>query len=321
MGDGTVAAHEQSMNTHNPKETPMTTTLLRPPVRNWACPSCSTQDRTERAEPHTQMHACPALGDLNVPLVQVSNLSDKVDARHVLLDREDYVGDSGADRLMACRTDHGDGSNDQTVFAPVAEARVGDIRTSARFGAGPLPARGVAGARMRHAFHDERLAKMARIAAGYDVGMAWSTSKIFGYAVLQMAANAIKPSTDSYKGALYGSASMTPDNTVATAVLTEYNGSASQWVTANESTGTGYTAGGAAVTPISSAQTTNVWALSSSGSPQWTTATLTAYGILVYDTTVSNEGFCFNYFGGVQSITGGTFTVVWNAAGIATITC
>jgi hypothetical protein len=29
---------------------------------------------------------------------------------------------------------------------------------------------------------------------------------------------------------------------------------------------------------------------------------------------------CYNYFGGVNSVTDGTFTIVWNASGIFTIT-
>jgi hypothetical protein len=150
--------------------------------------------------------------------------------------------------------------------------------------------------------------------------MAWSTSKVFAFAVLQALENNVKPSTDSYKVALYGN-SGTPDNTVTTAALTEYNGAASQWVTANEVSGTGYTAGGVAVTPIAVTQTTNVITFTSSGSPQWTGATFSAYGGLVYDTTVANQGISFNYFGGVQTVTSGTFTVSWNASGIATFTC
>lgn len=146
--------------------------------------------------------------------------------------------------------------------------------------------------------------------------MAWSNSKIFAFAQLQMMSNTVKPTTDSYKVALYGNTG-TPDNTVATAVLTQYAGSASQWVTGNESSGTGYTAGGVAVTPISVTQTGANVNLTSSGTPTWTTATITAYGCLVYDTTVTNNGLSFNYFGGSQVSTAGTFSITWNASGIA----
>ena len=51
--------------------------------------------------------------------------------------------------------------------------------------------------------------------------------------------------------------------------------------------------------------------------PSWTGATIAAaYGDLVYDNsvtggTVAKQGLCFNYFGGTQSVTSGTFTVQW----------
>ena len=44
------------------------------------------------------------------------------------------------------------------------------------------------------------------------------------------------------------------------------------------------------------------------------------YGCLVYDSTVSSYGLCYLYFGGVNSVTDGTFTVVFNASGIFTLT-
>ena len=55
-----------------------------------------------------------------------------------------------------------------------------------------------------------------------------------------------------------------------------------------------------------------------------TTCTLASvYGALVYDDTittpVADQGVCYNYFGGVQSVTAGTFTIVWNASGIFTL--
>lgn len=44
------------------------------------------------------------------------------------------------------------------------------------------------------------------------------------------------------------------------------------------------------------------------------------FGCLVYDddlaAPVANQGVCFNYFGGSNSVTNGTFTVVWHADGI-----
>jgi hypothetical protein len=50
-----------------------------------------------------------------------------------------------------------------------------------------------------------------------------------------------------------------------------------------------------------------------------------AAGILVYDDTISggtvaDQGVCFNFFGATQSVTAGTFSVVFNSNGILQIT-
>lgn len=49
-----------------------------------------------------------------------------------------------------------------------------------------------------------------------------------------------------------------------------------------------------------------------------------AYGCLIYNDSVSagavDQGVCYNYFGGAQSVTGGTFTIVWSANGIFEVT-
>ena len=56
------------------------------------------------------------------------------------------------------------------------------------------------------------------------------------------------------------------------------------------------------------------------------TVTLTnAYGCLVYDDsitagTVADQGISYHYFGGAQSVTTGTFTIVWHANGLFRIT-
>src|ERR1039458_6961750 len=119
--------------------------------------------------------------------------------------------------------------------------------------------------------------------------MAWSASKVFAYSVLAVGQNGVKYSSDGYKVALYGN-SGTPDNTVATAALTTYGSTGSQWITGNEVSGAGYTAGGASVSPTSWTQLSNVVTFTSSGTPQWTSASFTSYGALVYDTAQANVG-------------------------------
>ena len=90
------------------------------PVRWWACPACTTRDRTQRPEPHTQFHNCPALGGLGIPLVEVASPDSKPKARQVVVEAEDYVEHNNP--VTAVRTERADGSNDCTVFPSSATA-------------------------------------------------------------------------------------------------------------------------------------------------------------------------------------------------------
>lgn len=154
--------------------------------------------------------------------------------------------------------------------------------------------------------------------------MAWSASKIFAATIegiLENAANVPDPDTDTFKAALYDN-DITPDNTVAIA-NTAYN--AGQWTIAgNEvSDGTNWDAGGEPLTGVSSGLTSAVYKFDATDTPQGgATCTLAnVYGCLVYsDTSSAKYGISYHYFGGVQSVTGGTFTIVWNSSGIFTLT-
>lgn len=303
----------------------MSVETLEPPVKFWRCPSCSVTERVKQVGAYTRMHSCGGLNGLTAPLVEVAGFDADPDARHLVLEREDYIGQTGMPPVMAVHTDHGDGSNDRTVFAPTATIVIDNPTPAFNRVGGPggsvsvTPGSAGVEGRNHHKFYSPDLKDLAALAEHFDSTMAFTTSKVFAYAVLQLMSNSVKPSTDSYKVALYGNTG-TPDNTVTTAVLTEYAGSASQWVTGNEVSGTGYTAGGVSVSSPTVTQSSNVVTFTSAGSPQWTTASFTAYGCLVYDTTVSNEGLSFNYFGGSQTVTAGTFSISWNASGIATFT-
>lgn len=166
--------------------------------------------------------------------------------------------------------------------------------------------------------------------------MTWSASAIFREwpksvmgqgqtaAVLPAAYGGL--GADTVKAALFGTtASMTPDKD-ASLVTTGYNSAASQWVVANEKTGSSeWVAGGR--TLASKTLTTP-----SSGVFMFDAADLTGAasitmsgvaGCLVYDSTITAgtggiaaQGVCFNYFGGDQSVTAGTFSVVFNASGV-----
>jgi hypothetical protein len=89
----------------------------------------------------------------------------------------------------------------------------------------------------------------------------------------------------------------------------------------DEVTGTGYSAGGFAwtaaqnITPLNSG-TTSYW--SWSVNPSWGGATFSSVGTMFYNSTNSNRAVYTGDFGGTQSVTAGTFTVVLPANGVST---
>lgn len=150
--------------------------------------------------------------------------------------------------------------------------------------------------------------------------MAWTNSKIFRQYLADVLENttAMDWVTDaSVKCALYDT-DVTPDNDVS-AANSAYN--VGQWVTTgNEvSDGAEWAVGGVAIASRTlSVGTADVVLLDGADTASGTSATLAAvFGCLVYDDTiatpVADQGFCYNYFGGTQSVTDGTFTVVWHA--------
>ncbi len=155
--------------------------------------------------------------------------------------------------------------------------------------------------------------------------MAWANSSVFrewnkglnnavptGYTGL---------STDTVNVALFNNTT-TPDKD-AVVGSTGYN--TGVWVTGNEVTdATNWVAGGR---PLASktftTPATGIFMFDAADTAGGGNVTITnAYGCLVYDNTitagtVAKQGVCFNYFGGAQSVTAGSFTVVWNANGLA----
>ncbi len=158
--------------------------------------------------------------------------------------------------------------------------------------------------------------------------MAWSNSAIFQQAMLNPIARGVAATTGfpttyaglvadaGVKAALFNNTT-TPDKTVAVA-SSAYN--TGVWVTANEVVDTlnsNWTATGRALGTKSFAVDTGSSSLcfiaaNTAGAGNVTITN--AYGCLVFDDTITggtavDQGMCYNYFGGAQSQTNGTFCV------------
>ena len=152
--------------------------------------------------------------------------------------------------------------------------------------------------------------------------MAWSNSKIFSSAITDALNNttALDLNSDTFKAALYDN-TITPSQTVAASAAALAGG---VWASGQVSNG-GWAAGGVALTSVTSTFSSNVYTFDAADTANGSAATLASvFGVFVYDDTlttpVADQGVSFNYLGGTNSVTAGTFTVVWNASGIFALT-
>ena len=86
------------------------------------------------------------------------------------------------------------------------------------------------------------------------------------------------------------------------------------YATTNEITGTGYTAGGVTL-GSKTVDTSGTTAYFDSADPSWTSASFTANGALIYNDTNSDKAIAVLAFGGDFTVAGGTFQIVFPAAG------
>lgn len=99
-----------------------------------------------------------------------------------------------------------------------------------------------------------------------------------------------------------------------------FDASTTAYTTSNEVSGTGYSAGGQALTNVDPS-TSGTTALTDFADETWTTATITARGALIYNTTpntgsitVTNPTVVVLDFGSDKTSTAGDFTVVFPTA-------
>ncbi len=154
--------------------------------------------------------------------------------------------------------------------------------------------------------------------------MAWTNSKIFREWMLQVyqvsGTGYTGLDSDTVKVSLHNN-TVVPDQDAAVG-STGFN--TGTWTTTNEVIdATNWVSGGRA---LASKTFTNAAA----ATPMFDAADLAgggnvtitnAFGCFVYDDTitagtVADQGVSFHYFGGAQSVTAGTFTIIWHANGI-----
>jgi hypothetical protein len=122
----------------------------------------------------------------------------------------------------------------------------------------------------------------------------------FKVELLQGVHNFTASTGDTFKIALYTSSATLGASTTV-------------YSTSNEVVGAGYTAGGNTltnITPTSSGTT----AFTDFADTTWSTATITARGALIYNSTEADKAVCVLDFGSDKTSTAGNFSIVFPAA-------
>lgn len=91
------------------------------------------------------------------------------------------------------------------------------------------------------------------------------------------------------------------------------NKSTTAYSATNEVSGTGYSAGGTALTSVTPTLSTDT-AVCDFSDVTWSSSTITANGALIYNTSASNKAVSSHAFGADKSSSGGNFTIVFPAA-------
>lgn len=154
--------------------------------------------------------------------------------------------------------------------------------------------------------------------------MAWSNSKIFSAYMTDVVNNttAMDANSDTFKVALFDN-TVTPSQTVASA-SSAYN--TGVWAAGGVADAVSWPAVGRDLVGVTSAFSSNVYTFDANDtvSADATTDLANVYGVLVYDDTittpVADQGVCYLYLGGANSIVSGTFTIIYNASGLWALT-
>ena len=107
--------------------------------------------------------------------------------------------------------------------------------------------------------------------------------------------------SDTFKIALYTSSASLDDTTTA-------------YSATNEVSGTGYSAGGNTLTVSQVPTSTGTTAFLDFADTTWSSATITANGALIYNSSQSDKAVAVLAFGGDKTSTNGDFTIVFPTA-------
>ena len=94
--------------------------------------------------------------------------------------------------------------------------------------------------------------------------------------------------------------------------------STTAFTTTQEISGTGYSSGGVELTSRT-VSTSGTTAFFDADDPTWTSASFTARGALIYNSSNSNKAIAVLNFGGDFTVSSGTFRIVFPAAGASAI--
>ena len=126
----------------------------------------------------------------------------------------------------------------------------------------------------------------------------------------------------SFKEDLFNKLQDLDSDTIKIALYTSsatLNAATTAYATTNEVSGAGYTAGGVTLAG-STVDKSGTTAYVDFNNPEWTSATFTARGALIYnDTTAGNNSVAVLDFGGDFTVSSGTFRVVFPAPGTTAI--
>ena len=153
------------------------------------------------------------------------------------------------------------------------------------------------------------------VAAGTVVAAILSTTSIFVSKASTGALGTVTSVGDAFKMALI-KVSPTGTYSAASTNYTDITGNT------DEVSGTGYSAGGTALTNVDPSASSPSAFTTFSPNPSWTTATFSTTGCMIYNTTQNGPtatlGCSVHDFAGTQTVSAGTFTAVMPVAAVGT---